>query len=140
MKKRCIYCNKEYDDDLTPLCPYCVEDSNVDNMDAKEIHRLHQNAHNHITIENDRFNSGMVFLVTGLILLIVGLIFFYLSFKYTASVAMRVFRPATVEFVTSCICLTISIIFLIQAIYKIVTSRKAKKFYNQVIKDSEIKK
>lgn len=134
----CIYCGKKIEENST-TCPHCHENLTLSNFEEKDIHHLHQNAHNHITEETDRFNSGMVNLVTGLILLIIGCLFLFLSFKYNV-IKVRVFRPSSVEFIVSCICLTLALVSLTFATIKLTISIRRRKFYNQIINDTSISK
>lgn len=137
-QKHCIYCGKKVEEN-SATCPHCYESLDTYNLEEKEIHRLHQNAHNHITEETDRFNSGMVNLVTGLILLIIGCLFLFLSFKYNV-IKVREFRPSSVEFIVSCICLTLALVSLTFATIKLVISIRRRKFYNRVINETSIAK
>ncbi len=108
-------------------------------MTVKDVHELHQNAHNNITVYTDKKNSGLVFLVTGAILLIVGLLFLFLSFKYN-SIRVREFRPASVEFAVCCICLSISCFELIYGTVKLIIALLNIKYYKSVITGTRITK
>jgi hypothetical protein len=139
MKRRCIHCGKTFDDEKTPLCPYCLGDNDPKHLDVDEVHHLHQEAHNHITAENDRFNAGMVNLIIGAILLLLGAAFLFLSFKYNVK-KVRVFRPESVEFIMSVICLSVSLLLLSTGTVKVIRGVTTKKFFNKVIEETEIKK
>ena len=139
MIKRCIQCGSQYDDEKTPLCPDCLFDNEPEHWKVKDIHHIHQNAHAQITASTNRFNAGMVDLIIGLILLVLGGIFLFLSFKYNVQ-KIRVFSPGSVEFVISVICLSISVVLLTFAIIRITTGLKTKKRYQKIINDTEIKK
>ena len=137
MIRHCIKCGKQYDDEITPLCPHCLQENRLERLTEKDIHKLHQSAHYHITEETQRFNSGMVHLVLGSILLILGIVFLILSFKYNVQ-RERVFRPASVEFVMSTICLTVSLYCLIMAGIRIIKGLMNRKFFSRVILETDI--
>lgn len=138
MKRHCIYCKKTIEEN-EEVCPFCGKNQNSSKMTVKDVHELHQNAHNNITINTDKKNSGLVFLVTGAILLIVGALFLFLSFKFN-SLREREFRPASIEFVVCCICLSISLFELVFGTIKLVGSLSNIKFYKSVIQETKLKK
>lgn len=138
MIRHCIHCGASFDDELTPLCPKCQGENRVERLDNRGIHKLHQSCHAHITEENQRFNAGMVNLIIGLILVVLGAIFFVLTFRYNVQ-RIRVFRADSVEFIISTICLTISAVLIPLGIVRIVKSNRRKKFYNKVIQDTDLK-
>ncbi len=138
MKKHCIYCKKTIGEN-EEVCHFCGKNQDSSKMTVKDVHELHQNAHNNITVYTDKKNSGLVFLVTGAILLIVGLLFLFLSFKYN-SIRVREFRPASVEFVVCCICLSISCFELIFGTVKLIIALLNIKYYKSVITGTKITK
>lgn len=138
MKKHCIYCKKTIEEN-EEVCHFCGKNQDSSKMTVKDVHELHQNAHNNITVYTDKKNSGLVFLVTGAILLIVGLLFLFLSFKYN-SIRVREFRPASVEFVVCCLCLAVSLFELVFGTVKLIISLINIKFYKSVITDTKITK
>lgn len=138
MKKHCIYCKKTIGDN-EEVCHFCGKNQESNKMTVKAVHELHQNAHNNITAYTDKKNSGLVFLVTGAILLIVGLLFLFLSFKYN-SIRVREFRPASVEFIVCCICLAISLFEIVFGTIRLINSLINIRFYKSVIKDTKITK
>lgn len=138
MKRYCIYCKKTIEENVE-VCPFCGKNQNSSKMTVKDVHMLHQNAHNNITINTDKKNSGLVFLVTGAILLIVGALFLFLSFRYTPQ-RERVFRPGSIEFVVCCICLSVSLFELVFGTIKLVGSLSNIKFYKSVINETKLKK
>ena len=138
MEKRCIYCGRTIEN-VGDVCSHCGKSNDVKTMTVKDIHVLHQNAHNNITKYHDKKNSGLVLLVTGAILLIVGLLFLFLSFKFNTK-RERVFRPATVEFVVCCVCLAISAFELSFGTVRLTKSLLKIRFYEKVIKNTKIVK
>jgi hypothetical protein len=134
MKKTCIYCGKTFDDQKDLTCPHCQKSNDVSHLTVKGVHEVHQNAHNSITKYTDVKNSGLVFIVIGTILLIIGGLFLFLSFKYNP-IRVREFRPDSVEFVVSVICLTASLAGLVYGIYRLILSLIRLSFYKKVIRD-----
>lgn len=135
MSKRCIYCGKPIIEG--DICPHCQKSNDLSSMTVKGVHELHQNAHNNITKYSEKKNSGLVFIVLGTLLLIIGSLFLFLSFKYN-SIRVREFRPASVEFVVCIICLTLSVTGLTLGFYKLIDSLINLKFYRSVITDTKI--
>ncbi len=72
--------------------------------------------------------------VIGGILLVLGVIFFVLSFRYNTA-KVRVFRPASVEFVVSMILLVTSVSLLTYGTIRIVKALKEIRFYRGVIEE-----
>lgn len=145
MKKRCIYCGKRIDDQAGMICPHCGKNNDVSLLDDDGIHALHQNAHNNITKGTDRFNAGMVFLVTGGILLILGLVFFFLSYKSTGQFddygnLTKAIKPLCTEFIVSMICLGVSFSFLAVGIEKVIRALMKRHYFNKVIESTQIER
>lgn len=141
MKRKCIYCSKNYEVEDGGIidCPYCGKDNDTSKITVKGVHELHQNAHNNITKYSNTKNTGMVFLVVGIILLIIGCLFIALSFKFNQSTNSRVFRPNSVEFIFCILALSCSVISLTLSIIKLTISYKKIKFYRNIIASTKIK-
>lgn len=84
-------------------------------------------------------NNALTFLVIGTMLLIVGAIFLFLSFRYDVT-KVRVFTPGSTEFVVSVICLSISIFSLIFGCVRLIYSQSRIKGNQKVILATELKK
>jgi len=139
MKKRCIYCYKEFDDNQGEICPFCYKDNNQSKMSENEVHALHQNCHNNIRMSTNMMNNALTNLVVGTILLIVGLIFLVLSFRFNV-IKERVFTPGSTEFVVCVICLSLAGIMLILGVFRLIISIIRTRYYKSVLKHSELKK
>lgn len=137
MKKRCIYCYKEYESEQGDICPFCHKDNSF-KQDEKQIHLLHQTCHTNIRLSNNMKNNALTNLVIGGILLIIGLVFLVLSFRYNV-VKQRVFTPGSTEFVVCVICLVSSLTLISLGIYRLIVSLQKIKFYQGVIKENEVK-
>lgn len=140
MKIRCTHCGKKnrYTEEK---CHYCGNSLSNDSLSVKDIHVLHQDAHNQITRNNDRKNSAMVFIVIGVILLIIGLLFLDISFKKDATQGgIRVFRPGSVEFAFCCITSACSLTCLIIGAIKLSIALSNIKFFKSVIDETKLSK
>ena len=137
MKRVCISCGKQFDDHDSLACPHCLYDNCLNNKTVKDVHLIHQNAHNHITEETDRKNSGLVFLVLGLIFLVIAVLFFFLSFKFNP-IRERVFQPTSLEFICSMLCLAFSLFGITFGLVKLITANIRIKFYRSVIQNIKI--
>ncbi len=144
MKKHCIYCGQELNQEQK-VCPKCNKEIiNLDNsskedqqailssISSEDKHLIHRNCHQNINKANADKNTSMVFLVTGGILLIIGLLFLLLSFKYNLY-KKRVFSPATVEFVVCVICLSVCAIFAVIGTTKLIKAVKLRKRSQELI-------
>lgn len=136
--KRCIFCGSQIEEN-EPVCPHCSHDMNENNLTEDDIHFVRQHAFGEVTKGEDKRNGGLTFLVTGGILLIIGVIFLVLSFRYNSK-RVRVFTPTSVEFSVCCIALASSLTLLIWGIVKIAQAMKSLKFYRSIIARFDHKK
>ncbi len=134
MKQRCIHCGKTYEGDKK--CPFCSGDNDFDAMNDEEIHKLHRHCHQKINENTEMKNSGLTFLTVGTILLIIGGIFFFLSFRKDI-IGIRNFTPGSTEFVLSVLALSTSVAFLSFGCYRLIRALKNLKFYHKVIQDTK---
>ena len=128
MKRYCIYCNKAIkgkDLEWKNLCPHCNNELVYDEKDEEKKHVVNQKAHASLTKSKDMKDNALSFIVIGGIVLIVSIVFILLSFKYNV-LKVRVFTPASLEFVVACIgsatslfCLTYGGIRLVKALLRI---------------------
>lgn len=144
MKKHCIYCGQVLEKNQTE-CPKCnkkiinLDNSSKDDQQAilssiceEDKHLIHRNCHQSINKANANKNTSLVFLVTGGILLIVGLLFLLLSFRYNIY-KKRVFSPGTVEFVVCVISLSIWAVFTVIGSIKLIKAHNLKKRSQELI-------
>lgn len=79
----CIHCGKETsrktENDV--ICKHCGKELIERELTHDETRTFNQSLHTRLTKTRDNFNAGMVGIVLGSTLLIIGLIFFVLSFK-----------------------------------------------------------
>lgn len=135
MKRRCVYCGEKFDEEVGYECPHCHQDTRFDNLDKEGIHKLHQTCHKNINKNNDIKNNALTFIVVGNLLLIIGLIFFFLSFKKDI-IGVRNFTPGCTEFFLSVICLGISLVLLTIGIISLVKALKELKLMKKIIKET----
>ena len=105
MKRYCIYCNKaikKNDVETSNICPHCNNEFIYNGDDEDKKHLINQKTHASLTKSKDMKDSALSFLVIGGIILIVSIVFILLSFKYNV-LKIRVFTPASLEFVVACI-------------------------------------
>ncbi len=144
MKKHCIYCGQVIEQDQTE-CPKCnkkiinIDISSKDDQQAlllsiseEDKHLIHRNCHQNINKANADKNTSLVFLVTGGILLVIGLLFLLLSFRYNIY-KKRVFSPGTVEFVVCVVSLSVCAIFGVIGSIKLIKAIKLKKKSQELI-------
>lgn len=136
MKRKCIHCGKTFEENESTICPICSKENNTASMSDSEIHVLHQECHSQINKNRDIKNSALTFIVTGSILLIVGLIFLFLSFRRNV-IGIRHFTPGSTEFVICVIALVSSITLLSLGTYKLIKSLSNLHFYSKVINDTK---
>ena len=80
----CKECGKAIDDDLINICPSCGAEIKT-NFESKDLKKLTQSAHKRERMGYDMSQNAYCFLVVGGILLIIGIVFLYLSLYCTGS-------------------------------------------------------
>lgn len=145
MKKQCIYCGCVLDENQD-TCPKCnkeiIKFDKLSSQEDKQAvlasiceedkHLIHRNCHKNINKANSEKNTSLVFLVTACILLVIGVLFLVLSFRYNLY-KKRVFSPATVEFVVCVISLGVCCIFTTIGSIKLVKAIKLRKENEKLI-------
>lgn len=84
-------------------------------------------------------NNALTYLVIGTILLIIGGIFLFLSFRYNVR-KVRVFTPGSTEFVVSVISLAISAFAIVFGTIRLIYSQSRIKGSQKTILATELKK
>jgi len=139
MKTRCPYCGKTYDSQLGDTCPNCQHEIKIDNLSDQRIHELHQSCHNNIRKYTDMKNNALTFIVIGSILLIVGMVFLFLSFRFNVR-KERVFTPSSTEFVVCVVSLAISLFSLAFGTVRLCYSFKEVRQNRRIIQSTELKR
>lgn len=77
----CINCGKKIKNKNTTVCPHCNAAVANGELSYEETRTFNKALHSRLNISREHFDSGMVFVVLGATFLIIGLIFFSLSYK-----------------------------------------------------------
>ncbi len=139
MSKYCINCgkklkeNKNSESGSSLTCSKCNTLNDDQVIEQMEIHDKNQKLHNNITAANDLKDNSLCYIVIGGILLIIGILFFILSFKKTPT-GGRLFRPDSFEFVISVIILACSIFSLVFGLIRLTSALKKKKYFSSKLK------
>ena len=113
------------------VCPRCG--AIIKNgLDGEEVKALSRASHAEVHRGNNSINTGMCFLVLGVILGCVAFMFFMMSFK--ASQGNKLIVTST-EFYVFCGLAAITISFLTVSIVSLVRGIKKKKKYTNLIKE-----
>jgi hypothetical protein len=137
MKTHCLFCDQPFDAKQGSVCPSCHQDNSLKALNPDQTHLLHQNCHNQIRKQTEKKNSGLTFLVIGGILLIVGLLFLVLSFRFNVK-KQRVFTPGSVEFVICVLSLSLSVFSLVFGSIRLILSQLGLRKYRKILKDTEL--
>ena len=94
----CIHCGKE-SKELSGTCAYCGADLVTHELDHEETRTLNKALHTRLNESRQRVDNAMVFIVLGTTLLIIGFLFFLLSFKLpNAAAQVKVVTITCFEF------------------------------------------
>lgn len=94
----CIKCGKP-SKTLEGKCAFCGEDLVTHDLDHEETRTLNKALHTRLNTSREKVDNAMVFIVLGATLLIVGILFFLLSFKLpNASAHTKVVTVTCFEF------------------------------------------
>lgn len=139
MSKYCINCgkklkeNKNSEPGSSLTCSKCNTLNDDQTIEKMEIHDKNQKLHNHITMSNDLKDNSLCYIVIGGILLIIGILFFILSFKKTPT-GGRLFKPQSFEFIISVIILSCSVFSLIFGSIRLTMALKRKKYFTSKLR------
>lgn len=82
----CIKCGRE-SKTLEGECEYCHEPLVTHELDHEETRLLNKALHTRINASREEVDNAMVFIVLGATLLVVGILFFFLSYKLPTAYA-----------------------------------------------------
>lgn len=139
MSKYCINCGKKLKENKNSepgsclTCSKCNTLNDDQTIEKMEIHDKNQKLHNHITMSNDLKDNSLCYIVIGGILLIIGILFFILSFKKTPT-GGRLFKPQSFEFIISVIILSCSVFSLIFGSIRLTMALKRKKYFTSKLR------
>ncbi len=132
--KYCPHCKKAFDPSRTHgACPTCrIEPPEAIDQDTRTslVQALHRKANAY----GDKRDGAMSFVVLGAIFLVIGLIFFVLSFKpVSVDDNTRVIRPDSLEFVVSMLGICGGgLAFLYGSVRAIVFTRKVRVLHHDI--------
>lgn len=139
MKKYCIECGREVkkitdeNGEEHLVCKKCNTLNDDEVLGKYEIHKYNQSVHNNITKANDLRDNSLCFIIIGAILLIVGAVFLVLTFKRLPS-GLREFKPWSLEFLLTIICLTLSISSLTFGMVRLIMALQRKDYFKKALR------
>lgn len=129
--RECLKKNPEHRD----VCRACKEPIS-DQLKEEEVRPIVQQLHKKGNLYRERVSSGMSFVVIGLTLLIIGIIFYYLSFKLdqdNTEEAVFILTTSCAEFYVFVIGVGVGgILFLFGAVWAILWSYRRREIYHDV--------
>lgn len=94
----CIHCGKNNKTE-TEVCEFCGKEMIRRELDHEETRTLSKSLHNRLNVSREQVDNAMVLIVLGSTLFLIGVLFFFLSFKLpTASSLNKVITVACFEF------------------------------------------
>lgn len=123
----CIKCGNCIPDGKK-TCPKCGAEVVDRKLTSEETHELSVGLHNRLTKAREDFDNGMVFVVLGAIFLIIGIMFFSLSYKVPddPDTIGKVFKTTCFEFYVSAAGLGVGGIMFIIGIIKVIINKGIK--------------
>lgn len=116
------------------VCPKCSFDNDAEKVEKMEIHAFKRLCYAEVTRSRERKDKALAFYVIAGILLVLGIVFFVLSFRYDV-LRQRHFTPASTEFVFSVLSFAGFLVFgVIASVWLIPSLRRKKYFENQIRK------
>lgn len=94
----CTHCGKQVKDDNVQACPFCGKDLVKRELDHDELRELNRALHTRHNQSRERVDNALVFIVLGTTLLIIGALFFFLSFKMDQETFTKKLTFTTPEF------------------------------------------
>ncbi len=129
----CIKCGKEVPEGVSP-CPDCGEPI-YHQLSELQIKELSLTAHRRENEGYDKQQNALCFLVIGIMLLIIGVIFFVLSFKITVGSASnaRTLKYTSFEFMVSVVGLAVGSFLTIFGSVRLAIALKLKRGMHTII-------
>lgn len=119
----CIHCGKE-SKTLEGKCAFCGEDLVTHELDHEETRTLNKALHTRLNESRQRVDNAMVFIVLGSTLLIIGFLFFLLSFKLpNAAAHTKVVTITCFEFWVSMAGLGVGGVLLVWGLVKLIIEK-----------------
>lgn len=119
----CIHCGKA-SKELSGKCAYCGADLVTHDLDHEETRTLNKALHTRLNESRQRVDNAMVFIVLGSTLLIIGFLFFLLSFKLpNAAAHTKVVTITCFEFWVSMAGLGVGGVLLVLGLVKLIKEK-----------------
>lgn len=77
----CIHCGK-FNKNVTDKCEFCGKELIKRELEHEEIRTLSKSLHNRLNASREAVDNAMVLIVLGSTLFLIGVLFFFLSFKF----------------------------------------------------------
>ncbi len=129
----CIECAHENDNNATK-CKFCGAELHRE-LDDVQTRKLIQMVHKRENVSRDKTNGGLVRVVLGIIFLIIGILFIWLSFKQQSvgAVTIRVFSVTCFEFYVALAGIIAGTALLVWGIVEIIIEKKHLDTYAQLV-------
>lgn len=129
----CIECARENDNNATK-CAFCGAELHRD-LDEQQRKKLIQMVHKRENVSRDKTNGGLVRVVLGIIFLIIGILFIWLSYKQQniGSVTVRVFSFTCFEFYVALVGIVAGAALLTWGIIEIAIERNHLNTYSRLV-------
>lgn len=116
----CIKCGRE-NEKLEGNCQYCGEPLVEHDLDHEETRLLNKALHNRINVSREKVDNSLSLIVLGSTFLIIGILFFFLSFKLpNAAAHNKVVTVTCFEFWVSMAGLGAGAVLLIWGLIKLI--------------------
>ena len=116
------------------VCPHCGADNSEERVSGMEIHDFKRHCYTEMNRCRERKNQALSFYVIAAILLVLGLVFFLLSFRYNV-LRQRVFTPLSAEFVFCCLTLAGFAVFLVLACIKMIPAVRRMRYFRTLLRN-----
>ena len=93
----CIHCGNQVDENLD-TCPICGQPLIKRELEHEEVRTLNRALHNREQKSREKVDNELVYIVLGTTLLIIGALFFFLSFKVNQDTFEKELTFTTPEF------------------------------------------
>jgi formate-dependent nitrite reductase membrane component NrfD len=115
----CIHCGK-FNKNATDKCEFCGKELIKRELEHEEIRTLSKSLHNRLNASREAVDNAMVLIVLGSTLFLIGVLFFFLSFKFpNAQAPSKVITITCFEFWVSMAGLGIGGVMLILGLIRL---------------------
>ena len=130
----CIHCGHQVDENLD-TCPVCGQPLVKRELEYEEIRELNRALHNREQKSREKVDNELVYIVLGTTLLIIGALFFFLSFKVNQDTFEKELTFTTPEFWVSMTGLSVGGFMLIWGLVNLTIQKvKVQREINRTLK------